>query len=130
MSRRRGSPRRRRPADDHTRGAVTAEIAVALPALVAIVIGAVWVLAIALAQIRCTDAAREAARAAARGEQSAVVTALATSIAPDDATVRLQVGGDLVSVEVSAQVPVPLPFGTDLPAPAVRGTAAALMEPR
>ena len=127
-SRRRGSPRRRRRAGDPTRGAVTAEIAAALPALVVIVVGAVWLVAIALAQLRCADAAREAARAAARGELPAVVSDLAESVGPDGASVRVRLGSDVVTVEVSAPVPVPLPFAADLPAPVVHATAAAVLE--
>ena len=127
-SRRRGFPRRRRRHGDPTRGAVTAEIAAALPALVAIVVGAVWLVVIALAQIRCSDAAREAARAAARGEQPAIVSDLAESVAPDGASVRVRLSSDVVTVDVSAPVPLPLPFGADLPAPTVHARAAAVLE--
>ncbi|MET0914981.1 MAG: TadE family type IV pilus minor pilin [Jiangellaceae bacterium] len=128
ISRRRGSPRRRRSHDDPARGAVTAEIAAALPALVVIVVGAVWLVAVALAQIQCVDAAREAARAAARGEQPAVVSDLAETVAPDRASVQVRIGEDTVTVDVSARIPVPLPFGADLPAPTVHARAAAVLE--
>jgi len=128
MSRRRGHPRRRPARGDPTRGAVTAEIAVALPALVVVVIGAVWVVSIALAQLRCADAAREAARAAARGDEPSAVTDVAEAVAPDGARVRVRVEGDLVTVEVTARVPVPVPFGDRVPAPTVRATAAAVLE--
>lgn len=128
VSRRRGNPRRHRPRGDPARGAVTAEIAAALPALVAIVIGAVWLVAVALAQLRCVDAAREAARAAARGEDTAVAARLAETVGPDGASVHIRLEGDLVRVDVSARVPLPLPFVDDLPAPTVHGEAAAVME--
>jgi hypothetical protein len=103
-------------------------VAAALPALVVVVIAAVWVVSIALAQLRCADAAREAARAAARGDESSVVVDVAKAIASADARVRVRVDGDLVTVEVSARIPVPIPFGDGLPAPTIRATAAALME--
>lgn len=119
---------RRRPPRDPARGAVTAEIAAALPALVVVVIGAVWVVSIALAQMRCADAAREAARAAARGEDPAVVADVAGEVAPDGARVRVDVESDLVTVEVSARIPVPLPFADGVPTPTVRATAAAVKE--
>jgi hypothetical protein len=126
--RRRGATRRRPARGDPSPGAVTAEVAAALPALVVVVIAAVWVVSIALAQMRCADAAREAARAAARGDETSVVVDVAKAIASDDARVRVRVEGDLVTVEVSARIPVPIPFGDGLPAPTVHATAAAVME--
>ncbi len=129
-TRRRGAPRRRRVRGDPERGVVTAEIATALPALVVVVIGAVWVVAVGLAQLRCADAAREAARAAARGDAPAVVSSVAEATAPDGATVRVHVEDELVTVEVSTRVPVPLPFGDRVPAPTVRASAAAVTEGR
>lgn len=129
-TRRRGAPRRRRVRGDPERGVVTAEIATALPALVVVVIGAVWVVAVGLAQLRCADAAREAARAAARGDAPAVVSSVADAAAPDGATVRVHVEDELVTVEVSTPVPVPLPFGDRVPAPTVRASAAAVTEGR
>ena len=48
------------------RGAVTAELALALPLLFAVTVGLVWLLAVGAAQIRVVDAARESARAVAR----------------------------------------------------------------
>jgi hypothetical protein len=128
LSRRRGAPRRRRSPAEPTRGAVTAEIAAALPALVVIVMGAVWLVVVALAQLRCADAAREAARAAARGEEMAVASKLAEAVGPDGANVQIRIEGEMVTVDVSARVPLPLPFGDDLPAPTVHAQAAAVLE--
>ncbi len=128
VSRRRGAPRRRRPHGDPTRGAVTAEIAAALPALVVIIMAAVWLVVVALAQLRCADAAREAARAAARGEDTMAASRLAETVGPDGADVQIRIDGSLVTVDVSALVPFPLPFGDDLPAPTVRAKAAAVLE--
>ncbi len=50
------------------RGAVTAELAMVLPLLLAVVVAMTWLLSVGLAQVRTVDAAREAARALARGE--------------------------------------------------------------
>ena len=52
-----------------SRGAATAELAMALPLLVAVTVGLVWLLAVGAAQIRVVDAARETARAAGPGRQ-------------------------------------------------------------
>jgi Flp pilus assembly protein TadG len=52
------------------RGAVTAELAMAVPLLLAVTVGLVWLLALATAQLRMVDATREAARAVARGEST------------------------------------------------------------
>ncbi|WP_194291596.1 TadE family type IV pilus minor pilin, partial [Cumulibacter manganitolerans] len=55
------------------RGMVTAETALALPALVIVLGGLLTVIVAVSAQLRCVAAAREGARAAARGEPAAVV---------------------------------------------------------
>lgn len=123
--RRRGRPRRRSSPE---RGAVTAEIATALPALVLVVVGALWIVNVGLTQLRCSDAAREAARALSRGDDDKLVGEIVEAVAPEGAGITTTVRGGVVVVEVSVEVPVPLPFGDRLPAPTVRGTAAALEE--
>ena len=50
------------------RGAATAELALAIPLLLSLTIGLVWLLSVGAAQVRMVDAAREAARATARGD--------------------------------------------------------------
>ena len=42
------------------RGAVTAELAMVLPLLLAVTAGLVWLMVVGLGQLRATDAAREA----------------------------------------------------------------------
>lgn len=65
------------------RGAVTAELALALPTLLAVTSGLTWLLAVAVGQVRTVDAARETARALARGDDQAAAVALGQRIAPD-----------------------------------------------
>ncbi len=86
-------------------GFVTAETAVALPALVLFAAMLVWGVLAAAAQIHCVDAARVGARAAARGDTNA--TALAQAAAPPGAAVRLTTEGDSVQVTVEAPWPGP-----------------------
>ena len=91
---------------------VTAETAVVLPVLLLVLAGAVAVVTVVGAQLRCVDAAREGARAAARGDDVAAVTALVDRAAPDHAVTTVHVGADEVRVVVVADVaalgPVPL----------------------
>ncbi|MER6911151.1 TadE family type IV pilus minor pilin [Streptomyces sp. NPDC000594] len=102
---------------------VTAEAAVALPALVVFAMALVWALMAASAQIQCVDAARAGARAAARSEPSDVVTAVARSAAPEGARVALERTGDLWRVRVSAPAP-----GAGAMALTLRAEAVALAE--
>jgi hypothetical protein len=84
-------------------GMVTAELAVAIPAVV-------LVLAICLAgvtagvdQIRCVDAARVGARAAARGDSSAAVREAALAAGPAGARVTVVADGARATVTVEAR---------------------------
>jgi Flp pilus assembly protein TadG len=100
---------------------VTAEAAVVLPVLLLVLAGAVAVITVVGAQLRCVDAAREGARAAARGETVAVVRQIAAGAAPDGAVTAVEVTGDRVRVTVSAEVaPLgPVPWRTRVSAQAV-----------
>ena len=84
---------------------VTAEIAVALPALVLVLTLALAAVATATDQVRCVDAARTGARLLARGEPVDVVRRDIAKQAPDDASITLEVGADAVRVEVVAEPP-------------------------
>jgi len=90
QGRERGSPRERE------RGTVTAELALALPA-VTLLLAAVLVLGSAgVGQLRCADAARAGARAAALGEPSARIVGIVQQVAGGGATVavdRADAGG-------------------------------------
>lgn len=116
------------PRSPRDRGSTTAETAVVLPALVVVLLLAVWVLACVAAQLRCVDAARVAARELARGESVGVATAAARPVAPGGAEVRIRRDGDRVEVLVSARV---RPLGRLLalvPATPVGARALALVE--
>lgn len=80
----------------------TAEIAVAIPAVVLLLGGLIAVIAAVAAQLRCVDAAREGARAAARGDPASAVVAIAQQAAPDGAAVSVKSDGDTVTVTVQA----------------------------
>ncbi|MER6397543.1 TadE family type IV pilus minor pilin [Kitasatospora sp. NPDC059973] len=86
-------------------GFVTAETAVAMPALVLLAVMLIWGVLAAAAQIRCVDAARVGARAAARGEVDAA--AIAQAAAPPGAAVRVAVEADTVRVTVDAPSAAP-----------------------
>lgn len=102
-------------------GFVTAETAVALPALVLLAAMLIWGVLAAAAQIHCVDAARIGARAAARGEVDAAE--LARAAAPPGAQVRVAVAADTVRVDVDAPCTAPGRLGGLL---AVRVGAAAV----
>lgn len=86
---------------------VTAELAVAMPALLLVTVACVWALAVVAVHVRCLDAARTGARAVARGEEPALVRELAGESAPAGARVEVvSLGPDLVAVDVRARLPL------------------------
>lgn len=107
---------------------MTAELVVALPALLLTLSAALWGVGAGAAHLRCLDAAREGARTAARGEPAAEVLAAARRAAPAGAAVRLSRSGDLVHVSVSAAVSALGVLGRRAPALQVSGTATAAVE--
>lgn len=113
----------RRPARDE--GFATAEAAVVLPALMAVLAMAIGVVVAVGAQLRCVDAARVGARAAARGDSDAAIRSATTAVAPRGAVVTIRRRAGLVDVTVAARV-----LGTGLlPAVPVDATATAEQEP-
>jgi len=108
------------------RGSVTAEAAVALPALVLVIAAAVGAVTAVTTQLRCLDGAREAARAAARSEPEVVVRDLATRAGPPGGTAEVSTEGDRVTVTVRARVHL---LGGLLPDLTVTGRAVGLHEP-
>lgn len=110
------------------RGAVTAELALGLPLVLAVTVGLVWLLAAASAQIRVVDAARESARSVARGDSEAAARAVASTIAPDGADVEVVIEGGRVAVTASADVAGPGGMFDFLPGVTVSSRAVAVME--
>ncbi|WP_235834203.1 TadE family type IV pilus minor pilin [Actinomadura logoneensis] len=105
----------------------TAEIAVALPALVLVTVLALWAVAVASTHLACVDAARAGSRAAARGESLDAVRAVVARSAPRGATVTVERGPDSVQVTVSTTVRPPALSG--LPPLSVQAHAKAETEP-
>lgn len=110
------------------RGAVTAELAMGLPLLVAVTIGLVWLLSVGAAQIRAVDAARETARAVARGDDVAAAVARGRRVAPAGAEVTVSSGGGQVVARATAEVEGPGGLFGFLPAVTVRSEAVAADE--
>jgi hypothetical protein len=109
-------------------GYVTAETAVVLPALVVLLGAALWAVAVAGAQVRCVDAARDGARAAARGEPDAAVVAAAKLAGPPDCDVEVTRVGDRVVVAVHARIGPASGALAAIPAPVAQATAVAESE--
>jgi hypothetical protein len=104
-------------------GSVTAELALALPAVILVLGALLGTGQVAGAQLRCVDAARAAARLAARGEPAGPVTAAGQRLAPGGGRVEVVLGAEAVTVTVPARVR--LGFGVDVP---VEGRATAARE--
>jgi len=88
--------------DDH--GAVTAELAVALPAVVLVLAALLVVVVAGVSQVRVVDAARAGARAASAGESDGRVHEIVTQLAGSSASAT--VGGDSSWVTVTVRASV------------------------
>jgi Flp pilus assembly protein TadG len=105
------------------RGSVTAELAVALPVLLLLLLAGLTSVNAVATKMRCVDAAREAARAEARGEPG---VATGERAAPDGAVVTVDGQGDVVRAAVRTVV---RPLGGRLPGFPVEAYAVAAREP-
>lgn len=114
--------------DSDESGAVTAELALGIPLLLALTVGLVWMLAVGAAQMRVIDASREAARAVARGDTAEAAEGVALRIAPSGATVRIVSVDGQVSVTTSARVAAPGGLLSALPGITVSDEAVTTME--
>lgn len=111
------------------RGAVTAEAAVVVPLLLAVAMALVWLVALAVTQVRVVDAAREVARAAARGEDDATAIGAGRRVAPEGTEFDVSREGGTVRVRVAARVRGPGGLLGFLPAVPVDSEAFAVEEP-
>ncbi|HET7529593.1 MAG TPA: TadE family type IV pilus minor pilin [Mycobacteriales bacterium] len=109
-------------------GMVTAELAVALPTVVVVLLAAVTAVAAVGTQLRCTDAAASAARLLARGEPAAVARTAADAVVGGAPEIRISTAAGEVSVIVRAPVRFPL-LGRLLPLPAVAAEFRQPLEP-
>jgi Flp pilus assembly protein TadG len=110
------------------RGAVTAELALVLPILVAVTIGLVWLLSVGVAQVRTVDAARETARAVARGDDLGEAVARGQRVAPAGAEVAVTTTDGEVVVTATGQVSGPGGLFAFLPGVEVSAQAVAVAE--
>ena len=78
-------------------GMVSAELALTIPALVAVVAALIWLVGLAMTQGAVAQAAREGARAAARGEPAPVVRSAVRAVIPG-AEVAIRRSGATVTV--------------------------------
>lgn len=100
-------PARRWPAGRSatSRGAVTAEFAVALPAVMLLLALLLAGSAAGVTQLRLEEAARAGARALARGEDAGAVGVIARRLAGDSAVSAVASDGEWLTVTVSGRVP-------------------------
>jgi hypothetical protein len=103
---------------------VSAETAMALPALVAVLALVLWGVTVGVTQLRCVSAARAAAIALARGEDAAAAAERTARAVGRGATLSVTRAGDQVTVVVRSEV-----AGGLLPAHVVSATASAIAEP-
>lgn len=101
----------------------TAEMAVALPVLMLLVLTAVYAVQVMGMRVRCLDAAREVARAAARGDPRAAE--IGREVLPGSSVSIRRSNRDLTAV-VSIRLH---PLGRDLPTVTVREQVTAATEP-
>ncbi|WP_408897714.1 TadE family type IV pilus minor pilin [Nocardioides sp. R1-1] len=116
------------PCGRDDRGAVTAELALALPVLLALTAGLVWLSAVAVAQVRTVDAAREVARAVARGDDPGAAVALGEQVAPEGVRLSVSHSGQRVVVRARGRLSGPGGLLGALPGATLDARAVALAE--
>jgi Flp pilus assembly protein TadG len=109
------------------RGAATAELALAIPLLVSLTLGLVWLLSVGATQVRMVDAAREAARASARGDAVTEAVARGEQVAPGATVTVVTSEGRVVSTATASVAPPGGLLGF-LPPVRLRAQAVAAVE--
>ncbi|WP_327077615.1 TadE family protein [Pseudarthrobacter chlorophenolicus] len=109
----RGATPRRANAAAACRGAVTAEFAVTLPVVVALLAMLLAGSAAGVTQLRIEEGARSGARALARGEDPATVARTVRTLAGETAAATVAAEGEWFNVTVTDRVGGPL--GTSIP---------------
>ncbi|WP_169077225.1 TadE family type IV pilus minor pilin [Microcella alkalica] len=128
----RGGDRRRRSARD--RGAVSAEVAVALPTVVVVLVACLGGIGAAVALGRAHDAAADAARLVARGDPVERARGHVASAAPG-ASLTISRSGDLVCAVVNVTptvlgMPIPLSARSCALAPSATESPVRALEVR
>ncbi len=101
-----------------------------IPVFLALVLGSVWVVALAVAKVRVVDAAREVARVAARGEGDTAAVAHGRQVAPAATRFAVRRGDGLVVVRATVAVDGPGGLFRFLPSVTVESEAVAAEEPQ
>ncbi|MFF1883947.1 TadE family type IV pilus minor pilin [Pseudarthrobacter sp. NPDC058196] len=100
-------------AGERARGAVTAEFAVGLPAVLALLAMLLAGAAAGMTQLRIEEGARAGARALARGEDPGAVERTVRTLAGGSAAASIAADGEWFSITVTDHVPGPL--GASIP---------------
>lgn len=107
---------------------MTAELALALPTLLAVTAGLTWLLAVAVGQVRTVDAARETARALARGDDPAQAVAVGDRVAPDGVRISVRSSAGRVVVTARGRMAGPGGLFRALPGADLEAEAVAVLE--
>lgn len=110
------------------RGAVTAELALALPVLVSLLLLGIWSIGLVVLNIRCIDAARDVARAVARGEPPEQAKAIGHRTVPNG-TITVARNASDIHVTVTALPTHKPPLLSLLTPKQVAATATLQAEP-
>ena len=110
------------------RGMVTAELATVSTFGVAFAFLLLWIVSLGVTQVRIVDASREAARMVARGDSVAAAIAVAEHNSPQGAQVKASTARGLVTVRISADSAMPVPFFSRIGSRTMTATAVAADE--